>query len=121
MTLSTPAGSATIAGLLEQFAHRPLGDGLAEFEHAARKAPAPGIGLLRALHDQRPLAAQHHRQHRRPSAGPDSAARPAGFEFGGGGSQPFAHCETSRAATIEATPRAADAAEIASRARNDSA
>ena len=30
------------SGLFEKLAHRPLGDGLAQFEHAARKAPATG-------------------------------------------------------------------------------
>jgi len=41
-------------GFLLEFAHRPVGDRLAEFEDTAGKAPAPLIGLLRPLDDQRP-------------------------------------------------------------------
>src|SRR5579871_5881102 len=51
------------AGLFEKLTHRPGRDGLAQFEDAAGKPPAPGHRRIGAAHDQRLVAAQHHRQH----------------------------------------------------------
>src|SRR5271165_6897398 len=50
------------AGLLEELAHCPLGDGLAQFEHAAGETPAARHRRIGAAHDQRAVAAQHYCQ-----------------------------------------------------------
>src|SRR5262245_13671554 len=50
-------------GLLFELAHRPLRDGLAEFEDAARKTPATRHRRVGAAHYKHAVAAHHHRQH----------------------------------------------------------
>src|SRR6516162_6393311 len=50
------------AGLLQQFAHRALRDGLAEFEDTTRKPPTAGQRGVGAAHDESALTAQYYRQ-----------------------------------------------------------
>ena len=82
------------AGFLEQFAHRPFADGFAEFEDAAREAPAPGVRLLCALHDQSFVPPHDDGQHRHDRPVGVAPRRPPGFEIGRGGfCSRICHCE----------------------------
>src|SRR5262249_16817833 len=50
------------AGFFDELAHRPLGDGLAKFEHAAGKPPAAQHRGVGAADHEYSVATQPHRQ-----------------------------------------------------------
>src|ERR1700730_3776419 len=69
-------------GLLRELAHRPLGDGLAELEHAARETPAAGHRWVRTAADDHAILTYHHRQH------PDDRALRVAASLSPGGARP---------------------------------
>src|ERR1700751_3450618 len=50
-------------GFFDELAHRPLSDGLTQFEDATGKTPATHHRRIGSAHDQNAVVAHYHRQH----------------------------------------------------------